>query len=73
VSISEFDSVTAASMEVVLERVCRTLPPDQNDHATRRLIAQQIIDCARGGRVELDKLTAAGVRAIDRLGLRRGA
>jgi hypothetical protein len=71
--ISEFDSKTAASMEAALEHACRKLLRDQNDHATRRMIAESIIDCARSGSVSLEALTGAGVKTIDRLGLKRDA
>ena len=66
--VSEFDNQTAANMDAALERACRML-----SHAIRRMIAQQIIDCVRGGSIELDELTAAGVNAIGSLGLKRGA
>ena len=63
---SEFDERTAADMEVALERACQRLPTDKQDHATRRFIAERIIDAARKGHRTL-ALTAAGVQALTQL------
>jgi len=65
---NEFDERTAANMEIALQRACQRLPADKQDHETRKLIAQSIIDAARKGHTTLGELTAAGVQALKQLG-----
>lgn len=64
----EFDERTVANMEVALERACAKLPPNRNDHATRKFIAEQIIACARAGETSLGELSAAAMKALRMLG-----
>ena len=64
---SEFDERTAANMEVALERACQRLPANRQDHDTRKLIAERIVDAARKGRTTLGELTAAGVEGLKQL------
>lgn len=64
---SEFDDRTAANMEAALERVCRRLPADRQDHATRRFVAERIIDAARKGHRTLDEFISAGMQALSQL------
>jgi len=64
---NEFDERTAANMDVALWRACQRLPPDRQDHETRKLTAEKIIDAARKGHTTLGELTAAGIRALHEL------
>jgi hypothetical protein len=58
-----FDSRTLANMNVALDRVCEKAAHGE-DHAVRRRVAKQIIRCARGGKITLGELTAAGHRGL---------
>jgi urease gamma subunit len=66
----EFNERAAANMEMALERACQRLPVNRNDHETRRLIAEKIIECARSGKTTLSELTAAGIEAVRHLNLK---
>lgn len=57
-----FDERTIANMEVALDRACRALP-NGGDHAVRRHIAGEILECAKRGDTALGMLTEAGRRA----------
>jgi hypothetical protein len=58
-----FDPRTLVNMQVALERICETVA-DGESHEVRKRIAEQIVRCARGGRITLDELTAAGERGL---------
>jgi hypothetical protein len=60
-----FDSRTLANMEIALDRVCKKAP-DGDDHELRKLVAEEIIHCAKMGRTALGPLTEAGERALVR-------
>ena len=45
----EFDERTAANRRSRFQRACQRLPADRQDHDTRKLIAERIIDAARKG------------------------
>jgi hypothetical protein len=60
----EFDSRTFANMNVALERACAILPKTRDNHPARKLIAEQILACARSGKTTLGELTAAAKRAV---------
>lgn len=68
--LDEFDNNTAFKMEAALEQAFRTLRVEQSDYATRRLVAEQILECVRNGTSGLDELITVGIRAIERLDLR---
>jgi hypothetical protein len=61
--LSEFDERTQANMDVVLDEVCRELPHG-GDHESRRTIAEQLMQAARGGKTTLGELTHVGRRAL---------
>jgi hypothetical protein len=42
-SILNFDQTTLASMTAALEYVCRKLPPDRDNLAIRKYIAEEIV------------------------------
>jgi hypothetical protein len=61
-----FDSRTLANMNVALDRVC-TVAAGGEEYSVRKLIAQRIVKCARGGKTTLGELTIAGERALARI------
>jgi predicted MarR family transcription regulator len=58
-----FDSRTLAKMNAALDGVCMVAARGE-EYSVRKLIARQIIRCARGGKTTLDELTIAGERAL---------
>ena len=58
-----FDSHTLAKMNAALDGVCMVTARGE-EYSVRKLIARQIIRCARGGKTTLDELTTAGERAL---------
>jgi hypothetical protein len=60
-----FDPRTLANMNVALERVCERRPNGE-DHWLRRMVAGQIIQCAKRGARTLGALTEAGERVLAR-------
>ncbi|MDH2405082.1 hypothetical protein QCM77_34975 [Bradyrhizobium sp. SSUT18] len=61
--MSEFEDGVQANMDVVLDQVCAELP-NGGDHASRRYVAEQLIEAARAGKSSLGELTSAGRRAL---------
>ncbi len=59
-----FDQSTRARMEYALELACRGLPASRQGHEWRKLVAEEIILCAREGNTSLAELSAAGSRAV---------
>ncbi len=59
-----FEQSTRDRMEYALELACRGLPPDRQGHEWRKLVAEDIILCAREGKTSLAELSAAGRRAV---------
>jgi len=68
--ISEgFDEAVRSRMEYALELACRGLPANQQGYEWRKLVAEDILCCAREGRTSLEQLTATGRRCVvDKLG-----
>jgi hypothetical protein len=62
-----FDPRTLSNMEIALERACKTLPKDNEQHEDRRHIASRIIKCAESGDRTLGGLTKAGRVAASEL------
>lgn len=50
-------------MDVVLDEVCSQLP-NGGDHKSRKFIAEQLLQAARGGKTSLGELTYVGRRAL---------
>lgn len=71
--MSDFDERTQAKMETVLEETCRELPHHGGDHATRKYIAEQLIDGARSGNTTLAELRAVARDALLTLTGRKSA
>jgi hypothetical protein len=61
--LSEFDERTQANMDVVLDEICGELPHG-GDHESRKAIAEQLMQAARGGKTGLRELTYVGRRAL---------
>jgi len=53
-------------MQIALERVCRGRPGGDS-HELRKLIAESIILCAKGGKTGLGQLADAGERSLARI------
>jgi hypothetical protein len=45
----KFDQTTLANMTAALEYLCRKLPPDRDNHAVRKHIAEEIIAASNKG------------------------
>jgi hypothetical protein len=61
--LSEFDKPTQADLDVVLDEICGKLPHG-GDHESRKAIAEQLMQEARGGKTSLRELTYVGRRAL---------
>ena len=64
--MNEFDDRTQANMDVVLDEICRQLLHG-GVHASRKFIAEQLMQAARDGKTSLGELTNIGRRALSRL------
>jgi hypothetical protein len=62
----ELSRRTMASMEVVLEDVCRKLP-NGGDHETRKYIAQRLAEAAELGETTLAEFESIGRHALREL------
>lgn len=65
--MTKLDERIIASMDVVLENVCRGLPNSGGDHATRKYVAQKLIQAAKKGNTTLGGLEAVGRRALQEI------
>ena len=59
-----FDQSIRDRMEYALELACRGLPANRQGHEWRKLVAEEILACAREGNTSLSELSAAGRRAV---------
>ena len=50
-------------MDVVLDEICSELPHG-GDHESRKAIAEELLQAARGGKTTLRELTYVGRRAL---------
>ena len=62
--MTKLDERTIANMEIVLENVCRGLPRSGGDHATRKYVAQKLVQAAKKGNTTPGGLEAVGRRAL---------
>jgi len=65
--MTKLDGRTIADMEIVLENVCRGLPNSGGDHATRKYVAQKLVQAAKKGNTTLGGLEAVGRRALQQI------
>jgi hypothetical protein len=70
--MDEFDERTKGNMDVILEEICREMTHG-GDHASRKFIADRLIECAREGRTSLTELNSAARRALLELVNRKSA
>ncbi len=73
--LESFDQKTLAKMAAALEQACALVSAGNQKHRSRRYIAQRLIQCASGGKQDLDSLIAAGTAAAEKLNasrMRRG-
>ncbi|MGX9431779.1 MULTISPECIES: hypothetical protein [Bradyrhizobium] len=61
--MGEFDSRLQAAIALVLDEVCAGFS-NGGDHDSRKYIAEQLIQAARGGQTTLGALTYVGRRAL---------
>ena len=65
ISLLQFDQSTLASMTAALEYVCRKLPPDKDNPAIRKYIADEITKAADKGQVSQAELTGVGLKIVN--------
>ena len=65
ISLLQFDQFTLANMTAALEYVCQKLPPDKDNPAIRKYIADEIAMAAQKGQVSLADLTGAGLKVVN--------
>ena len=61
--MAKLDERTRANMEVALEEACRELPHG-GDHATRKKVAQKLLQSARKGNTTLSGLSEVARTAL---------
>jgi hypothetical protein len=66
--LSEFDQGTIANITTALDFVCRKIPADRDTNELRKLIADELIRCARAGRITLIELQKAGMSILNETG-----
>lgn len=64
-SLLKFDQTTLANMTAALEYVCRKLPPDRDNPAVRKHIAEEIIATANEGQTAFGQLTNVGLKVVN--------
>ncbi len=64
-SVLKFDQTTLANMTAALEYVCRKLPPDRDNNAIRKYIAEEIVAASSRGRISLGDLTNVGLKTVN--------
>jgi hypothetical protein len=66
--LSEFDQGTIANITMALDLVCRRIPADRDSNELRKLIADELIRCARVGGRTLIELQQAGMKVLEETG-----
>ena len=69
----DFERRTQATLDLVLEEVCRQLSKDGGDHESRKHIARQLIRAARAGKTGLGDPRAVADNALADLTTRKSA
>lgn len=65
-----FSERTISRMDIALERACRMLPETLAHHASRKFVAEKIVECAKTHTQALGGLTETGRRAVAELVMR---
>jgi len=60
--IIKFDQTTIANMTAALDFVCKRIPAEKDTTELRKLIAHELIRCARSGNRTLVDLQNAGMK-----------
>ena len=63
ISMLQFDQSTLANMTAALENACRKSPPDKDNPARRKYIADEILAAALNGQASHGDLVDVGLRA----------
>jgi hypothetical protein len=63
----EFDQTTIANMTAALDSVCKRIPPDKDSHATRKRIADAMVECAKSGRRTLADFQNVGAKTLEEI------
>lgn len=64
-SILDLNQTTLANMTAALEYVCRKLPPERNNPAIRKYIAEEIVTAAKKGKIAHGDLASVGLRVVN--------
>jgi hypothetical protein len=64
-SLLNLDQSTLANMTAALEFVCRKLPPDRDNPAIRKYIAQEIVAATDKTPTSLSNLISAGLNVVN--------
>ena len=65
ISMLQFDQSTLANMTAALEYVCRKLPPDKDNQAVRKHIADEILAACQKGRTSHGELASVGLKVVN--------
>ena len=63
----EFDQTTIANMTAALDKVCKKIPPDKDNHETRKHIADAMVECAQSGRRTMSEFQSADSKILEEL------
>ena len=64
-SILNFDQTTLANMTAALEYVCRKLPPERDNPAIRKYVAEEIVAACERGKTTLGDLNGVGLGVVN--------
>jgi hypothetical protein len=64
-SILKVNQTTPANITAALEYVCRKLPPDRDNPAIRKYIAEEIVAASNKGETTLGDLAGAGLMVVN--------
>lgn len=64
-SMLSLDQTTLANMTAALEYACRKLPPDRDNPAIRKHVAEAIIAVSKNDERSLGALTNAGLQVVN--------
>jgi hypothetical protein len=64
-SILNFDQTTLANMTAALEYVCRKLPPERDNAAIRKYIAEEMVTACKMGKTTLCDLSGVGLNVVN--------
>jgi hypothetical protein len=62
------DQSTIANMTAALDFVCKKIPADRDSNELRKKIADELLRCARNGKLTLIELQQAGMKIVEERG-----